>query len=65
MGLTFASIGVAHVVGGTVRVIMWVGSGSIYSNELAPVHLQNIEKEKERWWLYNWPTGQKKEDMFI
>lgn len=48
MGLTFASIGVAHVVGGTVRVIMWVGSGSIYSNELAPVHLQNIEKEKER-----------------
>lgn len=40
MGLTFASIGVAHIVGGAVGVIMWVGGGSIYSNEFAPVHLQ-------------------------
>ncbi len=50
MGLTFAPVGVAHIVGGTVRVIVWVGSGSIYSNELAPVYLQNTaENEKHQW----------------
>lgn len=48
MVLTFSSIGVAHIVGSTVRVTVWVGSGSIYSNELAPVHLQNIlDNEKD------------------
>ena len=45
MELTFASIGVSHIVGGAVRVIVWVGSGSIYNNEFAPVHLQNIVKK--------------------
>lgn len=49
MGLTFSSIGVAHIVGGTIRVIVRVGSGSIYSNKLAPVHLQEIaENEKNQ-----------------
>lgn len=47
IGLTFASVGVAHVVGSTVRVIMGVGSGSIYSDELAPVHLQNRTGSKD------------------
>lgn len=46
MGPTFASVGVAHIVGGTVRVIVWVGSGSIYSNELAPVYLQNTGRTR-------------------
>lgn len=48
---TFASIGIAHVVGGTIRVIMWMGSGSIYSDELAPVYLEitgkNSDERKE------------------
>lgn len=39
--LTFPSVGVAHVVGSAVRVIMGVGGGSIYSDELAPVHLKD------------------------
>lgn len=38
--LTFTSIGVAHIIGGTIRVIVRVGSGSIDSNKLAPVHLK-------------------------
>lgn len=38
--LTFTSIGVAHVVGGPIRVIMWVGSGPIHSYEFAPVNLK-------------------------
>lgn len=42
MGLTFASVGIAHIVGGTIGVIVWVGSGSIHSNKLAPVHLRNV-----------------------
>ena len=44
---TFASIGIAHVVGGTIRVIMWMGSGSIYSNELAPVNLEIIGRNSD------------------
>lgn len=39
-GLTFVSIGVTHVVGGPIRVIMGVGSGPIHSYEFAPVHLK-------------------------
>lgn len=46
-GRTFAPIRVAHIVGGAVRVVVWVGSGSIYSNELAPVHLRH-KAEDER-----------------
>jgi hypothetical protein len=36
---TFWSVGIAHVVGGAIRVIVWVGCGSIDCNEFAPVHL--------------------------
>lgn len=46
-GLTFAPIRVAHVVRGTIRVIVWVGSGSVHSDELAPVHLQNMAENEQ------------------
>lgn len=38
--LTFVSIGVTHVVGGPIRVIMGVGCGPVHSYEFAPVHLK-------------------------
>lgn len=47
MGLTFASIGVAHIIGGTIRVIVWVGSGPVYSDKLAPVHLQETAENNK------------------
>lgn len=48
-GRTFAPVRVAHIVGGAVGVVVWVGSGSIYSNELAPVHLRHkAEDERNR-----------------
>lgn len=40
--LTFVSIGVTHVVGGPIGVIMGVRSGPVHSDEFAPVHLKPI-----------------------
>lgn len=57
MGPTFASIGVTHIVGGAVGVIVWVGGGSIYSNEFAPVYLQ-IMGEKESKVMITWLVQQ-------
>lgn len=39
---TFTPVGVAHVVGGPIGVIMWVGGGPIHSYEFAPVNLKKI-----------------------
>ena len=36
---TFCSVGISHVVCGAIRVIVWVGCGSIDCDEFAPVHL--------------------------
>lgn len=38
--LTFSGVGITHVVGSAIRLIVRVCSGSIYSNKFAPVHLQ-------------------------
>lgn len=42
---TFFPIRVAHIVSGAIWVIVWMGSGSIYSYKLAPVNLQNRQEQ--------------------